>query len=727
MKPKFRNLRSLAIASSVMLTLSSAHAVDGTWNVDANGLWSVSGNWIPGIANGSTFTASFTNDITADRTVSLDSDRTLTNVVFGDSDTATAGSWILNNNAVSTNNLILAGTTPTITVNALGTGKTATISAVIQGTAGLTKSGTGTLILTEANTYTGGTTISAGTLQLGNGGSTGSIANTAITNNGSLVINRSGATQTFGVISGTGSVTLTNGTGLTLNNTTANNYSGGFTLSAGQVSVPTAANYYGFGTGLLTLNGGSMRTGNTTGNINIANDVLWNATVGFGRATGGNPIFTFNGNITLGTASAGAVTASGAEPYSLTFNGNIGESSAGYGLNLNAAGSGSVWTFNGQNTFTGALNGNSKTIVIGGSGYLGGGSYAGNITSGSFTYSSSAHQKLSGTNAISGLTTISSGTLQFAKTTALSSSLATRINVKSGATLALSVGGTGEFTTGGVTTVLTDLAASSSGTNGMNAGSNFGFDTTNASGGSFTIGNVIADSTGVSGGARGLTKLGTNTLVLTNVNTFTGATTVSAGTLLVNGSTNASSTVGVSAGATLGGTGTIGGAVNVSGVLSPGASIETLGSGTLSFANGSSLVHELDSSVATSVGSDLLKVTGNLNLTGTVGLTLSDLALTDVAFKVDDVFSIINYTGTWNNGLFTFEGNELANASEFTFGLNTWRIDYNAATGGLNYLGEYAGGSDSFVNLTVLTAVPEQSSVALLGTLGAMMLLRRRR
>ena len=150
------------------LGASTVHAADGTWTNTSGGLWSNTANWSGGtIANGSGFTANFnTLNITADMTVSLDGDRTLTNLIFGDTTPATAGSWILDNNGVSTNNLILAGTTPTITVNALGTGKTASISAIIEGTAGLTKAGTGTLTLSGANTYTGTTTVSAGVLRL---------------------------------------------------------------------------------------------------------------------------------------------------------------------------------------------------------------------------------------------------------------------------------------------------------------------------------------------------------------------------------------------------------------------------------------------------------------------------------------------------------------------------------------------------------------------------------
>ncbi|BCU79763.1 autotransporter-associated beta strand repeat-containing protein [Luteolibacter sp. LG18] len=151
-----------------------ARAADGTWTtLTSGGLWSDTANWSGGtVADGSGSTANFnTLNITADNTVHLDGARTLTNLIFGDTTTSSAGSWILDNNGNAANILTLAGTTPTITVNALGTGKSATISAVIDGTTGFTKVGTGTLVLSGVNTYTGSTiignsTTAGGTLQL---------------------------------------------------------------------------------------------------------------------------------------------------------------------------------------------------------------------------------------------------------------------------------------------------------------------------------------------------------------------------------------------------------------------------------------------------------------------------------------------------------------------------------------------------------------------------------
>ena len=221
---------------AALMLAPPARGQNGTWNVDANGLWSTPSNWLSDtIADGSGSTANFTNDITADRTVSLDSDRTLTNVVFGDSVTSSAGSWILNNNSDSTNNLILAGTTPTITVNALGTGRNATISAIIEGTAGLTKAGTGTLILSGANTYTGTTVISSGILAISNNTALGATSgNTTIAATGLNTgpqLSLSGGITSAEPISITGNSEQNQYVGVITNTSETNTLSGAITLA----------------------------------------------------------------------------------------------------------------------------------------------------------------------------------------------------------------------------------------------------------------------------------------------------------------------------------------------------------------------------------------------------------------------------------------------------------------------------------------------------------------
>ncbi|MEY3897118.1 MAG: hypothetical protein RLZZ214_2639 [Verrucomicrobiota bacterium] len=155
--------------------------------------------------------------------------------------------------------------------------------------------------------------------------------------------------------------------------------------------------------------------------------------------------------------------------------------------------------------------------------------------------------KLSGTLNAAGTTIVTGGTLLVPLTTSLyggttGSWTAANLNVLSGGTLAFNVGGTGEFSTGNVTTLLTNLALSSG--NGLRAGATLGFDTTNATGATFTVADTLADTTGTTGGSLAIHKLGTNTLVLGTANSYTGLTTVTAGVLRVSNSGGLGGTAG---------------------------------------------------------------------------------------------------------------------------------------------------------------------------------------
>ena len=105
---------------------------------------------------------------------------------------------------------------------------------VVSGTGSLVQAGSGTTILTANNTYAGGTTISAGTLQIGNGGTTGSIVGD-VTDNATLAFNRSDTVTFAGLVSGTGELQQI-GTGTTVL-TSDSTYTGGTTISAGTLQL----------------------------------------------------------------------------------------------------------------------------------------------------------------------------------------------------------------------------------------------------------------------------------------------------------------------------------------------------------------------------------------------------------------------------------------------------------------------------------------------------------
>ena len=136
----------------------------------------------------------------------------------------------------------------------LSTTNSTAFAGVISGTGTLIKSGSGTLTVSGANTYTGGTTIAGGTLQLGNGGTSGSILGN-VANNGTLAFNRSDTVTFPGVISGSGNLAQL-GPGTTIL-TAANDYSGATNVNAGSLRAG-APNTFSPNSAVRIASGGTL-------------------------------------------------------------------------------------------------------------------------------------------------------------------------------------------------------------------------------------------------------------------------------------------------------------------------------------------------------------------------------------------------------------------------------------------------------------------------------------
>lgn len=197
------------------------------------------------------------------------------------------------------------------------------VSGVISGSGGLTKAGAGTLILTANNSYTGTTTISAGTLQIGNGGTTGSIVGD-IVNNASLVFNRSDAYTIAGSITGSGTLTLSGGGTATF----ASSVSADVTLEDAAAVLAldsvTAADFIvgdggvlgGSATiGSLTVNnGGTVAPGYSPGTLTVDGPVAFNAGSTYSvdvTPDGSHDLIIASGDVTLSSDAFVEVVASG--------------------------------------------------------------------------------------------------------------------------------------------------------------------------------------------------------------------------------------------------------------------------------------------------------------------------------------------------------------------------------------------------------------------------------
>ena len=228
----------------------------------------------------------------------------------------------------------------------------------ISGTGAFIQKGTGTTTLTGNNSYTGTTTISAGTLQIGNGGASGTLGTTNVIDNGTLALNRSDAVTLGNTISGTGAF-IQKGTGTTTL-TGNNSYTGTTTISAGTLKLGAGASLastnINLGTmasqGTLDLTGKSSgytvatnQALSGSGSVTMAASQTLTIASGANLAPGnnGSGVLTVNGSLTLATNSSTSmeVTGTNAAGASGGFDQiavKLGNFSAGGTLTINISG-----------------------------------------------------------------------------------------------------------------------------------------------------------------------------------------------------------------------------------------------------------------------------------------------------------------------------------------------------------------------------------------------------
>jgi autotransporter-associated beta strand protein len=366
-------------------------------------------------------------------------------------------------------------------------------------------------------------------------------------------------------------------------------------------------------------------------------------------------------------------------------------------LSVSKAGT-STWTLSGTNTYTGTTTLSGGTLSINSIGNVNGGSSAlGNPSSAA-----------NGTIAI-GSTTIAA-TLVYTGSAATTDRVINLAGTTGGATLDQSGSGLLKFTSA--------LTATGAGSKTLTLQGS-----TNGTG---EIAAAIVDNSGTH--KTSVVKGGTGVWTLSGTNTYTGATTINAGKLLVHGSTAAGSAFTVNNGATLGGSGTINGTVTLmsGATLSPGASIESLGTGSNVWNGGSTVQIEFSTDGSTGVAGtawDLLSITGTLDLTGASSGSPITLDLVSMLNGTDPGLLAIwnkDANATWagfvttTGGITGFAADKFAfDTTQFLNTLNgTFSVSQNGNNLDLNYMTNYV--------------IPEPKA-ALLGGLGILLMLRRRR
>jgi fibronectin-binding autotransporter adhesin len=281
--------------NNVTLTITSTGTV-ANWVTNGGGSWSTGTNWStnPTIPNAAGASARFLTQLGAPATVTLDGGKTVGGVTFASANgyTIAAGSGgaltfssggggPAQLNSTQGNHTISAGAQLTSNLSVeINAGSQVTMSGAVNGTGGIAMDEAGTLVLGNAsNGYGGGTTINDGTVQFAALGSLGS-GNVTLSGGGAL---RYGAGNTADISTKTitfgagGGAIDTNGNNVTFANSIGNSGAGGFTKAgAGRLTMTGFANAY---SGPTTVSGGQL-------NI-TANDLLGDPAVGAGLTLSG--------------------------------------------------------------------------------------------------------------------------------------------------------------------------------------------------------------------------------------------------------------------------------------------------------------------------------------------------------------------------------------------------------------------------------------------------------
>ena len=560
-------------------------------------------------------------------------------------------------------------------------------------TGGLTKSGAGTLTLTASNGYTGGTTISSGTLQVGNGGTTGSIDGNVV-NNAMLTFNRSDALTYSGEISGSGGLRKLGSTTLTLSG--SNGYTGVTNIATGFLVLNNTNALAG--TGTISFTGGGTLRYSASNTVDYSAKILSNG-IQIKIDTNGQNVTFASG---LAASNTGGLRKSGGGTLTLSAsNGYTGDTVVSGGTlalnNTNAlAGSGTIAFGGGTlqysasntvdysakilNAFNSAISidTNSQNVTFA--------SGLGSSNTGGLTKTGLGTLTLTASNGYTGTTLVNGGVLALGNANALARTGTLSFG---GGSLQYSASNTVDYSS----KILSSGSAISIDTNGQNV--------------TFATG-LAASNTG------GLTKTGNGILTLSGSSSYTGATAVNGGRLLVNGQLG-NTAVAVNASGLLSGSGTILGGVTVasSGTLSPGNSPGVLTVGSLSLLAGSHTLMEINNTSLYDqiVGTGTLTYGGNLDLviSGSYANGTTFNLFRDFSTKTLDFAAVgLDATGSEYAGL-TFTGTDGVWTSTWT--TNQQRLVFSTTTG----------------NLVV---VPEPSTVAMaLAGLacGGWQMMRRRR